>query len=77
MQNQIYAGKIFAGDQGEQLLNVAISRARCLLVVVGNANAFSSLKIRLDEKEDFVYRKIVDIAKASHGYYTGKDVMGE
>ncbi len=58
-------------------INVAISRARCLLVVVGNANAFSSLKIRLDDKEDFVYRKIVDIAKASHGYFTGKDVMGD
>ena len=58
-------------------INVAISRARCLLIVVGNADAFSSLKIRLDGKEDFVYRKIVDMAKANHGYFTGKDVMGE
>lgn len=30
----VYAGKIFEGEQGEQLLNVAISRARHKLIVV-------------------------------------------
>jgi hypothetical protein len=29
-----YFGKIYAGEQGEQLLNVAISRARHKLIVV-------------------------------------------
>ena len=34
----VYAGKIFEGDQGEQLLNVAISRARHKLIVVCDPN---------------------------------------
>ena len=58
-------------------INVAISRARCLLVIVGNAKAFSSLKIELDGKQDYVYRKIVDAAKRNHGYFTANDVLGE
>ena len=58
-------------------INVAVSRARCLLVIVGNAKAFSSLRIELDGKEDFVYSKIVETAKRSHGYFTAKDIIGE
>ena len=30
----VYPGKIYAGEQGEQLLNVAISRARHKLIVI-------------------------------------------
>ena len=33
-KGNVYAGKIFEGEQGEQLLNVAISRARHKLIVV-------------------------------------------
>ncbi len=58
-------------------INVAISRARCLLVVVGNSKAFSNLKIELDGKDDYVYRRIVDAAKGHHGYFTDRDVLGE
>ena len=58
-------------------INVAVSRARCLLVIVGNAKAFSSLRIELDGKEDFVYSKIVETAKRSHGYFAAKDIIGE
>ena len=58
-------------------INVAISRARCLLVVVGNATAFSNLKIELDGKTDYVYRKIVEAAKSHHGFFKAKDVLGE
>ena len=52
---KVYAGKIFSGDQGEQLLNVAISRARHKLIVVcdpeyldsppGDAISINSLSI--------------------------------
>jgi hypothetical protein len=52
---KVYAGKIFAGDQGEQLLNVAISRARHKLIVVcdpdymancpGDSISFRSMEI--------------------------------
>lgn len=41
------------------------------------AKAFSSLRIELDGKEDFVYSKIVETAKRSHGYFTAKDIIGE
>ena len=57
-------------------INVAISRARRLLIVVGNAKSFSNLKIELDGKTDYVYRRIVDSARNHHGYFTKKDVLG-
>lgn len=58
-------------------INVAISRARRLLVVVGHARAFSDLRIQLDERNDTVYRRIVDLARSHHGVFTDKDVLGE
>ena len=58
-------------------INVAMSRARCLLIIVGHAKAFSSLRIQLDEKNDFVYRKIVELARSNRGLFTDKDVLGE
>jgi superfamily I DNA and/or RNA helicase len=58
-------------------INVAISRARCLLVIVGNGRAFSNLRTEIDGKNDFVYRRIVDQAKFHRGYITERDVMGE
>ena len=58
-------------------INVAISRARCLLVIVGNGRAFSNLRTEIDGRNDFVYRRIVDQAKFHRGYITERDVMGE
>ena len=58
-------------------INVAISRARCLLIIVGNGREFSAVKTDLDGRHEFVYRRIVDQAKIHHGYFTEKDVMGE
>ena len=58
-------------------INVAISRARCLLIIVGNSKAFGSLKIDLDGKTDYVYQKIVNVAKDCHGYFQYEDLMGE
>ena len=37
-----YFGKIYAGEQGEQLLNVAISRAKHKLIVVCDPDYLSS-----------------------------------
>lgn len=58
-------------------INVAISRARRLLIIVGNGKAFSNLQIDIDGKHDYVYRKIVDSTKTHHGYFTSRDVLGE
>ena len=58
-------------------INVAISRARRLLIIVGNGRAFSNLRTEIDGRYDYVYRKIVDAAKYHHGYTTERDVLGE
>lgn len=58
-------------------INVAVSRARCLLVIVGNSRAFSSFPVDIDGKREYVYRSIVDMARRHHGYITARDVLGE
>lgn len=57
-------------------INVAVSRARCLLVIVGDAKSFSNLNVELDGKRDYVYRRIVDMTRG-RGLVTAKDVLGE
>jgi len=61
-------------------VNVAISRARRLLIIVGNETALSKIPVKIDYKKfsnaEKVYEKIIQTAKNYHGYCTAEDIMG-
>ena len=52
-------------------LNVALSRARRLLVVVGNSQFFSSVK---DKDGNYIYRNVIDKIKQNGGFISSKEV---
>jgi superfamily I DNA and/or RNA helicase len=58
-------------------INVAMSRARRLLVLVGNAESLEQEEIDLDGQGEPrpVYKEIIDLVKESGGYLTSDDVM--
>ena len=58
-------------------INVAMSRARRLLVLVGNAESLEQEEIDLDGQGEPrpVYKEIIDRVKESGGYLTSDDVM--
>ena len=46
-------------------LNVALSRARRLLIVVGNSKFFSEIK---DKNGNYIYRNVIEQIKENHGF---------
>jgi superfamily I DNA and/or RNA helicase len=57
-------------------INVAISRARCLLIIVGNKIALEKMKVMLDNKEVPVYRNLIRAIEQKNGVLSERDIMG-
>jgi superfamily I DNA and/or RNA helicase len=57
-------------------INVAISRARCLLIIVGNKIALEKMKVMLDNKEVPVYRNLIRAIEQKNGVLSERDVIG-
>lgn len=57
-------------------INVAMSRARRLLIVVGNSSALSKMVVSIDGRDKTVYRDIIGKIRGKGGYRTAADVVG-
>ncbi len=58
-------------------INVAISRARRLLVIVGNRTALEKMSVKLDGRMVPVYRNMIRTIEQKNGVLSEKDVMGD
>lgn len=57
-------------------INVAISRARSLLIIVGNKRNLESMNVNMDGKSVPVYRNILKLIQRRNGIRTQEDVTG-
>lgn len=57
-------------------INVAISRARSLLIIVGNKRNLESMNVNIDGKSVPVYRNILKLIQRRNGIRTQEDVTG-
>lgn len=58
-------------------INVAMSRARRLLVLVGDAESLAKEEVTLSEdRKEFVYRDIMDDIRSYGGYLEADDILG-
>lgn len=57
-------------------INVAISRARRLLVIVGNGNALKKMSVKIDGNQKKIYEEIINTIKNHDGYLSSETVLG-
>ena len=62
-------------------INVAMSRARRLLIIVGNASVLSQMSVKIDTasgnpEQRKVYSNILQKIKKSNGYLSSEEIMG-
>ncbi len=58
-------------------INVAMSRARRLLVLVGDADSLTKEEVAIDGEDRKVYAEIIDDIKAAGGYHEADDILGD
>lgn len=57
-------------------INVAISRARRLLIIVGNKSNLEGMKVDLDGRSVFAYREILNTIERKNGMRKKTDILG-
>lgn len=57
-------------------INVAISRARSLLIIVGNKRNLESMNVNIDGQSVPVYRNILKLIQRRNGIRTQEDITG-
>lgn len=62
--------------QDYRRINVAISRARRLLIIVGNKSALEPMLTTLDNNRVPIYKNIISAVERENGYLSKTDVLG-
>lgn len=62
--------------QDYRRINVAISRARRLLIIVGNKSALESMFTTLDNNRVPIYKNIISAVERENGYLSQADILG-
>lgn len=57
-------------------INVAMSRARRLLIIVGNGTYLRNMKIKIDGRTENIYSKIIERIRTMGGYREDADILG-